>query len=128
MRERDRVITKLCIVFDASAKINRASLSLNDCFEKGPNGIPHLFDILLKFRSNPIGLIEDIEKAFHQIVIDQNNWDALTLLWFNDKTKAGIVEYQSCRLVFGLMLSPAILTETIQVCYLLKEPEGQAIV
>ena len=128
VRKRDRETTKLRIVFDASAKINRASLSLNDCLEKGPNGIPHLFDILLKFRSNPIGLVADIEKAFHQIVIEQKDRDALRVLWFDDITKAKpeIVQYRFCRLVFGLTPSPAILNETIQqhlIRYLLKEPE-----
>ena len=49
IRKRDRQTTKLRIVFDASAKINQTSRSLNDCLEKRPNGIPHLFDILLKF-------------------------------------------------------------------------------
>ena len=49
VKKMDRETTKLCIVFDASSKVDKAALSLNDCLEKGPNGIPHLFDILLKF-------------------------------------------------------------------------------
>ena len=110
--------------FDVSAKVNRASLSLNDCLEKGPNGIPHLFDILLKFRSNPIGLVADIEKAFHQIVIEQKDRDAIRFLWFKDMPE--IVQYRFYRLVFGLTSSHAILTKTIRQHlprYLLKEPE-----
>ena len=123
----DRETTKLHIVFDASAKVDKAALSLNDSLEKGPNGIPHLFDILLKFRSHPIGLTADIEKAFHQIIIEPKDRDALRFLWFSDinKDKPEIVRHQFCRLVFGLTPSPAILTETIQhhlTRYLLSEP------
>jgi len=108
--------TKLRIVFDASAKIDKASLSLNNCLEKGPNGIPHLFDILLKFQSHPIGLTADIEKVFHQIVIEPKDKDALRFLWFDDinKDRPEIVQNQFCRLVFGLTPSPAILNKTIQ--------------
>ena len=87
VKKMDRETTKLRIVFDASAKIDKASLSLNDCLEKGPNGIPHLFDILLKFRSHSIGLTADIEKAFHQIVIEPKDKDALKFLWFDDINK-----------------------------------------
>ena len=123
----DRETTKLHIVFDASAKVDKAALSLNDSLEKGPNGIPHLFDILLKFRSHPIGLTADIEKAFHQIIIEPKDRDALRFLWFSDinKDKPEIVGHQFCRSVFGLTPSPAILTETIQhhlTRYLLSEP------
>ena len=75
--KQNRATTKLCIVFDASPKFNKSSFSLNDCLEKGPNGIPHLFDILLKFRSKLIALVADIEKAFHQIAIEQKDRDAL---------------------------------------------------
>ena len=82
--KQNRATTKLRIVFDASAKFNKSSFSLNDCLEKGPNGIPHLFDILLKFRSKPIALVADIEKAFHQIAIEQKDRDALSFLWFKD--------------------------------------------
>ena len=77
MRKTDRETTKLLIIFDASVKNDKAALSLNECLQKGPNGIPHLFDVLLKFRSHPTGLVADIEKAFHQIVIDPKDRDAL---------------------------------------------------
>ncbi|XP_065909767.1 uncharacterized protein [Dysidea avara] len=124
----DRETTKLRIVFDASAKANKTSLSLNDCLEKGPNGIPHIFNLLLNFRSHPIGLTADIEKAFHQIVIDPKDRDALRFLWIDDilKPRPEVIQYRFCRLVFGLTPSPAILTETIQyhlTRFLLKEPE-----
>ena len=127
VRRVDKETTKLRIVFNGSAKADRRLFSLNDCLNKGPNRIPHIFDMLLKFRSYPIGIIADIEKAFHQILIDPSDRDMLRFLWLDDihKDRPGIVQYRFCRLVFGLTPSPAILTETIQyhlTRYLLTEP------
>ena len=81
----------------------------------------------MKFRSNPIGLTTDIEKAFHHIVIEPKDQDTLRFLWFNDinKDKPEIVQHRFCWLVFGLTPGPAIPTETIQhhlTRYLLSEP------
>ena len=108
----DKETTKLRIVFDASAKASKTLLSLNDCLEKGLNGIPHIFNLLLNFRCHPVGLTADIEKAFHQIAIDPKDRDALKFLWIDDASKPNpkVVKYRFCRLVFGLTPSPAILT------------------
>jgi len=70
----DKETTKLHIVFDGSAKDVKTVYSLNECLEKGPNRILHIFDILVK---DSIGLVADIEKAFHQIAIDGPDRDML---------------------------------------------------
>ena len=59
----DKKTTKVRVVYDGSAKVVN-SLSLNDCFQKGPNLIPKLFNILIKFRSHATTLTADTEKAF----------------------------------------------------------------
>ena len=69
-----------------------------------------------------------IEKAFHQIVIDLKDRNMLRFLWFDDVGKENpvIVQYQFCRLIFGLTPSPAILTEVINhhiTRYLMTEPK-----
>ena len=60
----DKQTTRLQIVYDGSARTNGEGLSLNDCLQTGPNLIPKLFDILLRFRLHSIALVADIEKAF----------------------------------------------------------------
>ena len=50
------------IVYHASAK--RDDSSLNDCLEAGPNTLPQIIDILLRFQLNKIALISDIKQAF----------------------------------------------------------------
>ena len=65
----DKETTKIRVVFDGSAKSGKDDLSLNDCLEKGPNLVPRIFDAIMKFRGYPIGIVADIEKAFHQVQI-----------------------------------------------------------
>ena len=45
----DKKATKVCAVFDASAKA-KSNPSLNDCLKKGPQPTPLMFDVLLRFR------------------------------------------------------------------------------
>ena len=82
---QDKDTTKLRIVFDGSAKADN-NVSLNDYLAKGPNHTPLIFDILLRFRSYKIALVADIEKAFHQILINPPDCDMLRFLWFENTT------------------------------------------
>ena len=109
---KDRETTKLRIVFDGSAKSEESKLSLNDYLENGPNFIPPIFDVLIKFRSKPIALVADIEKAFLQISIKEKDRDALRFLWYRkspDGTTTKLIHLRFRRLVFGLKSSPSIL-------------------
>ena len=112
---QDKETTKLRAVLDGSAKESLKDLSLNDCLEKGPNSTPHIFDMLLKFRSYPVGIVSDLEKAFHQIFVSSKDCYMLKFLWFEYIRKQNplMIQYRFCRLVFGLTPSPAILSETI---------------
>ena len=90
-------------------------MSLNDCLAKGPNFTPLVFHILLRFRFFCVELVADIEKAFHQIVIEKSDRDMLRYLWFEDvQSNSNIVHYHFCQLPFGLKPSPAILNSVIQ--------------
>ena len=80
----DRETKKLRIVFDGSERADKNHYSLNDCLETGPNLTPHVFEVLAKFRSYPVGLTADIEKAFHQISVNPADRDQLRFLWFKN--------------------------------------------
>ena len=56
--------TKTRIVYDASAKPNKDSASLNECLETGPSLQSSLWDILIKSRFRPTLLCGDMAKAF----------------------------------------------------------------
>ena len=70
-----------------------------------------LFDVLIKFRTKVIALTADIEKAFLQIGIRQEDRDFLRFLWYDDPQSANrsVVQLRYARLLFGLRPSPAVL-------------------
>jgi len=76
---QDKETKKLCIVFDGSAK-TKSNVSLNDCLAEGPNHTPLVFHILLRFRAFCVGPVADVEKAFHQISIENRDRDMLHYL------------------------------------------------
>ena len=76
--------TKVRVVYDASCKESKTSVSLNDCLHVGPSLTPLLFDILLRFREKRVALIADIEKAFLNVEIAKEDRDVLRFLWVND--------------------------------------------
>ena len=127
---QDRETTKLRIVYDGSAKLPKHERSLNDCLQTGPNYIPQLIDVLIKFRWNPIAITADIEKAFLMVGINESNRDMLRFLWLRDPHQANpeIVHMRFCRLVFGLRPSPAILGATIRHHLDLYKEEHPALV
>ena len=112
---KSRETTKLCIVYDGSAKSPGLQISLNDCLPTGPNYIPKLVDVLVKFRWNRIAITADIEKAFLTISIQENQRNMLRFLWLKDRyvLDSEVVQLQFCRLVFGLRPSPSILGATL---------------
>ena len=76
----DRETTKVRMVFDGSARSNKQVLSLNDHLETGVNYMPLLFDTVIRLKSHPIALAANIEKAFHQILIKEDDRDVLRFL------------------------------------------------
>ena len=62
--------TKLRVVY-ISAK-SESGYSLNGCLEKGPSLQNKLWDILIRTKFRPVILYADIEKAFLQIRIREN--------------------------------------------------------
>ena len=66
-------------MYDGSAKSSKDELSPNNCLQTGDNYIPHLFDMLASFQSNPVGLMADIEKAFLMVSIKEEDRNMLSL-------------------------------------------------
>ena len=64
---QDKATTKLRVVYDASAR--SGGPALNDCLYTGLKFNQRIIDILLRFRSYPVALTADIDKAFLMISI-----------------------------------------------------------
>ena len=125
---QDKDTTKVRIVYNGSDKLGSQELILNDCLETGPNYIPHLFDMLVRFRSNPIAITADIEKVFLMVSIKNEHKDMLRFLWFDDPYSDDLstIVLRFNRLMFGLRPSPSILGSVIQHhldLYKKSEPE-----
>ena len=99
------------IVYDADARPAKGTNSLNDCLETGPNLMNSLVVILLRFRKGRYASKADIQKAFLQIEVAEQDRDALRLLWIEDG-QVQILRYT--KLPFGLTCSPFILGAVLQ--------------
>ena len=100
--------TKLRIVYDASARENSRSFSLNDCLETGPALQNLLWSVLIRTRFKPIALCGDLQKAFLQIRIKADDRDTLRFHWIKERNPNQIETPRFTRLVFGLVQSPFI--------------------
>ena len=74
--DEKRQVIKLRIVNDACTK-SLGEVSLNQCLGQGPNLLPLLFEVLLRFRMKKLALIGNLEKAFLQVEIDPSQRDLL---------------------------------------------------
>lgn len=106
----DKETTKVRAVFDASCDVNGPSL--NNCLYSGPNLLGKIFDILLRFRLNPIAILADIKQAFLNVSVSPEHRDFLRFLW-QDENEETII-YRFLRVVFGLTSSPFLLNGTIR--------------
>jgi hypothetical protein len=114
MIRQDKRTTKVRVVYDTSAR--SSGPSLNDCLHSGPKFNQRILEILLRFRSYPIALVADIEKAFLMISIAPKDRDVLRFLWLKDafQEESEIVKLRFTRVVFGVSPSPFLLNATIQ--------------
>ena len=94
---------KICIVFDVGAKCQ--STFLNENLLKGPDLLNNLVRVLLRFRQGKLCVMADIEKMFHQVMVDLRDKDALRFIWRSDRDK-NFQDVQMNVHLFGKVDSP----------------------
>uniref|UniRef100_A0A914QNZ0 Integrase zinc-binding domain-containing protein n=1 Tax=Panagrolaimus davidi TaxID=227884 RepID=A0A914QNZ0_9BILA len=108
-----KATTKIRMVFDASAKISKNAPSLNECFIRGPLEMPDICGILFRTRICNYLLTGDIEKAFHQVFLNEDSRDAVRFLWVKDPSKPAtgenLIILRFVVVPFGVISSPFIL-------------------
>jgi hypothetical protein len=63
--EKPSPTTPFRIVTNSSLK--NSVRSLNDCLPRGPNSLNSMFDIMVRFRCHPVGLVFDLTKAYNSL-------------------------------------------------------------
>lgn len=114
----DRTTTKVRVVFDASAHAPGLP-SLNELLLPGENLVPNLLKVFLNFRSRSIGITADIEKAFLQIGLQENERNSHSFLWYQQPLDTSlnlppIIKYRMTRVTFGVSCSPFLLVVTLR--------------
>ena len=75
----DKSTRKVRIVFDGAAKCD--GISLNDMIHAGPKLQQDLFNVLVRFRRNPVGVACDIKEMYLQIEIKEQDRSHFQLFW-----------------------------------------------
>jgi hypothetical protein len=108
---------KVRIVYDASAHLKNCP-SLNDCLLIGPNLVPEMAAILIRFRAATVAVLGDVEKAFLMVGLKEKDRNVTKFLWLKDPslppTPHNIQIFRFKRIAFGIASSPFILASTLQ--------------
>ena len=112
---KDSNTTPTRVVFDCSARTGKGVLSLNDCLYTGPSLVSDLCQILLRFRLDEYVAVSDIEKAFLQIQIHEEDRDYTRFLWPVDPCdpQSELIVFRFKVVLFGATCSQFLLNATI---------------
>lgn len=93
------------VVFNCTAKFRGESL--NENLLQGPDLTNTLVGVLNRFRKEPIAFICDVEKMFHQFLVNVEDRNYLRFLWWKDgDTSKEPGEFCMCVHLFGAVSSP----------------------
>jgi hypothetical protein len=79
-----KTTTKVRIVYDASAKTIKEFSSLNESLYRGPVLLEGLCGLLIRFRTNKIAIVSDIEKAFLMVSFQKQDSNVTRFVWLKD--------------------------------------------
>ena len=106
--------TPIRIVYNCSFHTS-GNPSLNDCLLTGPSLLTDMCGILLRFRSHPIGISTDLEKAFLHVRLDKADRNYTRFLWLTSPLdpESELQVYRFKTVLFGSTSSPFMLHATL---------------
>ena len=97
--------SKTRVVFDPSS--SHDGICLNDVLLKGPDLLVSLVNLLTTFRVRLIPLSADIEKMYHQVLVEGEEQPFFSFLWRKPGSNAAPDVYVMTVHIFGAISSPA---------------------
>lgn len=104
--------TKLRVVFNGSQR-TKSGTSLNSQLLVGANLLPALADVLLRWRWHRYVLVMDIEKMYHQILVNPEDRDLQRIFWRHN-TADEIREYRLKTVMYGLACASFLAIRTLR--------------
>ncbi len=103
--------TRLRVVFDGSAKTS-TGVSLNEAMFVGATLQDDLFDLLLRFRLNPIVIKADITKMFRQFKLRPEDADFHRIVW-RESPDQPLQDFRLLTVTYGTACAPNLSTRCI---------------
>ncbi|XP_076298327.1 uncharacterized protein LOC143217672 [Lasioglossum baleicum] len=121
--------TKLRVVFNGSMPSSNGK-SINDFLLRGPNLLPNLADVLLRWRRHAFVFSADIEKLYRQILVHPEDRRWQRILWQPEK-RGGVIDYELSTVTYGLACAPYLAIRCLHQLAKVEEqryPRGSRIV
>lgn len=104
--------TKLRVVFNGSAVTNSGT-TLNDHLFVGPNLLPALSDVVLRWRWHRYVFTADIEKMYCQILVHPEDRDLQRIVW-RRPGQLEVGEFRLNTVTYGLACAPFLAMRTLK--------------
>ncbi|XP_039303533.1 uncharacterized protein LOC120357410 [Solenopsis invicta] len=104
--------TKLRVVFNGSTTVSSGE-SLNRSLLVGPNLLPPLADVLLRWRLHRYVLATDVEKMYRQILVHPEDRDLQRVLW-RYSIRDEVAEFRLNTVTYGLACAPFLAMRTLR--------------
>ncbi|XP_029673018.1 uncharacterized protein LOC115241410 [Formica exsecta] len=103
---------KIRVVFNGSSAV-ASGASLNRHLKTGPNLLPALADVLLRWRVHRYVLASDIEKMYRQILVAPQDRHLQQILWRHDNQTAQ-QEFELNTVTYGLACAPFLAMRSLR--------------
>ncbi|XP_011685200.1 PREDICTED: uncharacterized protein LOC105448376 [Wasmannia auropunctata] len=101
---------KIRVVFNGSSQ-TMTGTSLNDFLRPGPNLLPALTDVIIRWRHHRFVFITDIEKMYRQIMVHPEDRNLQRILW---EENGETLEFRLNTVTYGLSCAPYLAIRVLR--------------